>query len=659
MLAIIDAIDDVKIDLIYSKMKMFSNYVSIKKIKDLGEHKVYHNDVRSYFKEFDIYDIPKDAYDIMIAIHFGHYGKYFGSGGVREYTSEIIRKALRFPDKIFLLLTQITEIETRELAFECLPDENICLPNNIFFNLEDFIKQLHLLSDLLDPSPTSSVATDIKHFDGMPLLLRSLLLTPGSGKNFYGDFNYTRWGDYFNMLEKHKISLASPLMLRSIALSGVHGKKYISNKLRDAGSYKEFFADLESLNAASFERDELIDMVASLDIISSQVYDYPGFRSHAAVLAYSFVNSSLLEDPVYSIYESFILDHYKCFKHSDFIAEIISVSMGDKQGLVSACRLVRACNLLDPWEKFATAVDDREVVTTLFAQKLKEWLVLLAVPEKTHNIILDFFRDGTGKEKVENISWNITAKLQEQFGEMRSYEDVHVFNRVRGEPSFPRSHVLKKTIVNGKACFSFFHVFLDEFQADRYPELYSRLQYLWVKLYVDEVIEYISADYVSKSQYCNFLDYFSYSPQEIIVLIVKKLKSSSIPVRLSDLIRYSIFNIALFSFEDECLNVLIDVIKSDPEKIVEFYEIIKIPNIKLPVGAHAKLMEMVNAIPPDDKVMKLMRHDKRKRNREIAVILELGKMTSSSGVLLDEYLRGHDKKEYMNLVQEKLVAIKK
>ncbi len=43
------------IDLIYNKMRVFSDYVSIR-----------------FSKTFDIYDIPQDAYDVIIVKHFGY-----------------------------------------------------------------------------------------------------------------------------------------------------------------------------------------------------------------------------------------------------------------------------------------------------------------------------------------------------------------------------------------------------------------------------------------------------------------------------------------------------------------------------------------------------------------------------------------------------------
>lgn len=104
---------------------------------------------------------------------------------------------------------------------------------------------------------------------------------------------------------------------------------------------------------------------------------------------------------------------------------------------------------------------------------------MLGIAEKFHDALLNFIRNGIGKEKVEKISWQITSKMNSKFDELRANEEVHV------------SYVLKKTLDNGVACFSFFHVFLCEFQIDKYPALYNRLQFLWAKLYIAETIEYI------------------------------------------------------------------------------------------------------------------------------------------------------------------------
>ncbi len=93
-----------------------------------------------------------------------------------------------------------------EMLLECLPDENICLPNNIFLNWDDFIKQLRLMVDLLDPSQKSDLSLDIfRHSDDMPLLLRALLSYPGNGKKFYSDFDFNHWDNYFTTLEKQGV----------------------------------------------------------------------------------------------------------------------------------------------------------------------------------------------------------------------------------------------------------------------------------------------------------------------------------------------------------------------------------------------------------------------------------------------------------------------
>lgn len=153
-------------------------------------------------------------------------------------------------------------------------------------------------------------------------------------------------------------------------------------------------------------------------------------------------------------------------------------------------------------------------------------------------------------------------------------------------------------------------------------------------------------DYVSQSKYVNFTDYFAESPQEIIGLLVKELETSP-----------SFWDLNL-AFDNECLDALADFISNDHERIESFYEIIRSIVVKLPVEVHHALMNMVEVITPSDKVIKSMRSDKRRRNRDIADILELGKMTSSSGVLLDEYLRGHNKSEYMDIVHGKLLTMK-
>lgn len=123
--------------LIYDKMKGFFDHILLDNLKYYGDNVV--GSERIEFEPFRIFDISPDAYDILIIDYRGYYGKYFGSQDIRLVTKEIIQKALHYPDKIFLLLTGITETETIELSFECLPDEDICLPNNIFFNWDDFI----------------------------------------------------------------------------------------------------------------------------------------------------------------------------------------------------------------------------------------------------------------------------------------------------------------------------------------------------------------------------------------------------------------------------------------------------------------------------------------------------------------------------------------
>ncbi len=628
--------------LIFMKMKEFFDCVSIKNARYSGDYEV---DIdRIEFDHLNIYDLAQYEYDIFITSYSGYSGKdgYFGS-------QKIIQEAADNPAKIYLLLLDIPETVTIELAFECLPDEDACLPGNIFFNWDDFLRQLRSLCDLLDSTRQTDAAEEIlKDFDDMPLLLRSLILNPGSGKNFYGDFKYGRWDAYFAALEQNKVPLSDSCMLRSLIFSGSHGKKYLRSRFLQPQDGDDFVAELESRYSASVTEEELVDLVAALDLISGGLDACLGFRTRAASSICRFANSFPMGDGMNTIYEAFVLDRYKCFKHLSFVAEIAAADASENQGSPSVCKLVKTCNLLDPWEKFATLLQDVDTVTTLFAEKLQEWLVLMEVAAKFHDTLLGFLKEGTDREKVESISWRITRRMMDKFSDMRANEEVHV------------SHVLKKTLVDGKACFSFFHVFLAEFQVDRYPELHRRLQFLWIKLYVAEVMEKLSEDYVLKSQYCNFIDFFAESPQDLIPWLTNELETGSIPGDVSDVVRYVVFEAPNFDF-DKCLNILnalINFINEDQQRVETFYKIIEAINKNLPGKNHQALMQMVGGIPPNDKVIGTMKKNNRKRIRDIAEVLELGKKTSSSGALLDEYMRGHDKNEFMDLVHEQLSAVK-
>jgi hypothetical protein len=268
-------------------------------------------------------------------------------------------------------------------------------------------------------------------------------------------------------------------------------------------------------------------MVAGLDAISNHLQNGSSFRTRAAAAICRLSNSPSQDKQSYIIYETFI-GLKKKFKCLDFINKLISVDVQSETGISSVCKLVReCCNLHDPWEKFATYIDDQEIVAELFAEKCQEWLQLLNISEKFHSDILEFIRTGSNKEKVEKISRQTLLKVNKI-----------ITNRDWRESWRPYLSV----VILGE-CFSFFHAFLCQFQIDRHRSLYQRMQFLWIKLYTDEAFEFIASDYVSKRENCQTLrECLFHFPRETVDWLANEQKKPESFWDSRDIAKYVMVN---------------------------------------------------------------------------------------------------------------------
>jgi len=636
---------------IRARLEEFSDFISIKSVRT-SYADGFEVDDTIQNQPFMISDIGNCDYDVFITSYSGYYHKYIGSRDVREYTKEILREASANPARLYLLWLHLPETDSIELAFENLPDADSCLPENIFLRWDDFLQQLRDLYKLAENSqPENTAGKIIKTFEDMPLMLRLLLQTPGNGGKFFGDFQYNRWHDWFSALEKKGLPPTDPLVLRTLIFSGSQGRKYFCEKIViDPQDSDTFLAEIENRFSTTPSFEELVDLVAALDLISDRLSDIPDFRSRAVDKICHFIDLLPAGEGLKAIYEAFVLNRYRCFKHLQFVAEIaVAATRSDREAVAATCEMVKSCNLLDPWEKFATSLPDINTVTSLFVEKLQDWFEHVKLPKRFHKDLLEFFEKGSGAEKVEKIAWRImnrmSAKYSDQCSTRITTSDYNNLN-------------LKKTLVDGAASFNFYQVFLAEFQCERYPELYRRLQVLWLNLCTLEAIDLFSNDN-------DLLNFFFMTPEKCVSRLAHALESELVPGDVSVLIRYAVFELSEDDDEDDnesekCLAALINLIRDNQQRVEAFYRSIGVVGTigkSMPENVHNLLMEMAEEIPPTETIIGKMKKDKRKRIREISEILELGRRTSSTGMLLDEYLRDNYKDEFMEMVREKLSAI--
>ncbi|MCD6322257.1 MAG: DUF3387 domain-containing protein, partial [Clostridiales bacterium] len=546
--------------------------------------------------------------DIIIFHRLEYTNSHIGTANLRSDLEKLLKIATVRPEKLFLLLLGIPESELLALVMEHLPGENAILPGNVFLNWDDFLK-------ILDVFRSSDGSEQFAAYQDMPLMLRDRLLRSGAGM-IPGCFRFIRWDEYLSDKLDNGSDLHDQDFLRAIALSGGNSIDFLKKHFPKVELFNDLLNHCRSQNLPNFSLDVLTDIGAGLINIVIHLDHLNPCRLQVAEIIRFLARKSDKQNLLVECYESF--KNKGCREYYDFLTEEIGTGVENKDDLSAVCAIIKRCHFMDPsWIVIASSLDDEYMLSSLIMEKLSAWLEPVKAPKKLIATISDYLEKGDREylQEVKKLSLKTGFSIFSHFYELRCLDrDNYRWN--------------------------FRKVFLDFFKKNKHPDFYHRLEKLDIELNIAGTIQSMTGSDINEDLDGKFVE-----------KIQNHVSSDNILFGLRDVIKY-----LLYQAENGDCNIsavakqIIE--KNGMEGVESLYNILKIDPNAFKEGGLDVLMENINVFPPSNEILTNFRADKRKKIRDLAIVLEAGCKIDNVGNFLALYLKERNKNEFLSTAVE-------